>query len=104
MLFRSERDKIKYMNCKYGTLVYSKNHLPYQCEEFDDILNNNTNLGGSEDNRYIVFKKELFVVFNGISKKDCSRQMFLYNIKQKLNASNQTELALIAIKSGLINP
>ena len=28
----------------------------------------------------------------------------LYNIKQKLNASNQTELALIAIKSGLINP
>ena len=28
----------------------------------------------------------------------------LYNIKQKLNASNQTDLALIAIKSGLINP
>ena len=28
----------------------------------------------------------------------------LYNIKQKLNVSNQTELALIAIKSGLINP
>mgnify|MGYP000222426816 FL=1 len=28
----------------------------------------------------------------------------LYNIKQKLNASNQTELAFIAIKSGLINP
>ena len=28
----------------------------------------------------------------------------LYNIKQKLNASNQTELALIAIKSGLMNP
>ena len=28
----------------------------------------------------------------------------LYNIKQKLNASNQTELAHIAIKSGLINP
>tara|TARA_B100000963_G_scaffold345283_1_gene349210 strand:- start:745 stop:1383 length:639 start_codon:yes stop_codon:yes gene_type:complete len=28
----------------------------------------------------------------------------LYNIKQKLNASNQTELALIAIQSGLINP
>ncbi len=28
----------------------------------------------------------------------------LYNIKQKLNAANQTELALIAIQSGLINP
>ena len=28
----------------------------------------------------------------------------LYNIKQKLNASNQTELAFIAIKSWLINP
>ena len=78
----NEREKIKNMNCKYGTLVYSKNHLPYQCEEFDGILNNNRNLGGSEDNRYIVFKKELFVVFNGISKKDCSREMFLYNIKQ----------------------
>tara|TARA_X000001036_G_scaffold150423_1_gene142891 strand:+ start:50845 stop:52392 length:1548 start_codon:yes stop_codon:yes gene_type:complete len=78
----NERDKIKYRNCKYGTLVYSKNHLPYQREEFDGILNNNTNFGGSEDNRYIVFKKELFVVFNGISKKDNTRQMFLYNIKQ----------------------
>ena len=78
----NERDKIKDMNCKYGRLVYSKNHLPYQCEEFDGILNNNTKCGGSEDNRYIIFKNELFVVFNGISKKDNSRQMFLYNIKQ----------------------
>lgn len=78
----NEREKINNMNCQYGTLVYSKNHLLYQCEEFDSILNNNRNYGGSEDNRYIVFKKELFVVFNGISKKDCSREIFLYNIKQ----------------------
>ncbi len=28
----------------------------------------------------------------------------LYNIKQKLNASNQAEIALIAMRSGLINP
>ena len=28
----------------------------------------------------------------------------LYNIKQKLKVSNQTELALIAIQNGLINP
>ena len=28
----------------------------------------------------------------------------LYNIKQKLKATNQAEIALIAIKSGLINP
>ena len=28
----------------------------------------------------------------------------LYNIKQKLNVSNQAELAILAIQSGLINP
>ena len=80
----NERDKIKdkKLNCKYGTLVYSIKNAPYKCEEFNSILNNNTNCGGSEDNRYIFFKNELFVVFNGISKKDNSRQMFLYNLKK----------------------
>ena len=28
----------------------------------------------------------------------------LYNIKQKLNAKNQAELAIIAVQSGLIDP
>ena len=28
----------------------------------------------------------------------------LYNIKQKLNAKNQAELAIIAVQSGLIEP
>jgi two-component system, NarL family, invasion response regulator UvrY len=28
----------------------------------------------------------------------------LYNIKQKLNAGNQAEIALIAMRSGLIDP
>jgi cytidyltransferase-like protein len=80
----NERDKKidEERNYKYGTLVYSSKNLPYKREEFNGILNNNVHLGGSEDNRYVVFKDDLFVVFNGISKKDNSRQMFLYNIKQ----------------------
>ena len=61
-------------------MVYSIKNAPYKCEEFNSILNNNTNCGGSEDNRYI-FKNELFVVFNGISKKD-NQGRCLYNIKQ----------------------
>ncbi len=28
----------------------------------------------------------------------------LYNVKQKLNAGNQAEIALIAMRSGLIDP
>tara|TARA_Y100000992_G_scaffold247959_1_gene179511 strand:+ start:1501 stop:3555 length:2055 start_codon:yes stop_codon:yes gene_type:complete len=78
----NERDKKICDRNKYGRLIFSKKKLPYQCEEFNDILNNNINYGGSEDNRYIIFKNDLFVVFNGISKKDNARQMFLYNIKQ----------------------
>ena len=78
----NERDKKICDRNKYGTLIFSKKNLPYQCEDFNDILNNNIKNGGSEDNRYIIFKNDLFVVFNGISKKDNTRQMFLYNIKQ----------------------
>lgn len=78
----NERDKNKWGKSKYGRLIFSKKNLPYQCEDFNDILNNNINYGGSQDNRYIIFKNDLFVVFNGISKKDNTRQMFLYNLKQ----------------------
>lgn len=78
----NERNKKNKNNNNYGRLIFSKKNLPYQSAEFNDILNNNINKGGSEDNRYIIFKNDLFVVFNGISKKNNTRQMFLYNIKQ----------------------
>lgn len=47
----------------------------------------------------------------GQSVNDIAKEMFLsprtvgthlYNIKQKLNAGNQAELALIAMRSGLL--
>ena len=78
----NERDKKIGQNLKYGTLIFSRKELSYQCEEFNDTLNNKVINGGSEDNRYIIFKDDLYVVFNGVSKKDNSRQMFLYNIKK----------------------
>ena len=79
---RNKKKINKNTKTKYGTLLYSKNKLPYKCKEFKNILNNKINFGGSEDNRYIIFKDDLFVIFNGISKKDNSRQIFLYNIKK----------------------
>lgn len=77
--FSIYNEREKFPN-NYGTLIYSNDQLTYHCEEFDDYLINKKSCGGSEDNRYIIFENELFVVFNGLSKIDKSRQIFLYNI------------------------
>jgi len=72
---------------------------------------------GGETNPVDVLSEREFDVFMALANGKTVNQIaetlhlsprtvgtHLYNIKQKLNASNQTELALIAIKSGLINP
>ena len=63
-----------------GRLIFKTNDSDYQPKIFD-IHNNNTNNGGSEDYRYIVYKEDLYVIMNGLSKSN-KRQMYLYNIKK----------------------
>jgi two-component system invasion response regulator UvrY len=71
-------------------------------------------LTGEQDPVEVLSEKE-FKVFmrlaQGQSVNDIAKEMFLsprtvgthlYNIKQKLNAGNQAELALIAMRSGLL--
>jgi len=70
-----------------------------------------------EDNPVDVLSEREFEVFISLAKgkttKEIAETLFLsdrtvgthlYNIKQKLNAKNSAEIALIAMRSGLIEP
>ena len=75
-----------------------------------------TQLSG-ENNPVEVLSDREFEVFMALAKGETTNQIaetlslsprtvgtHLYNIKQKLNASNSAEIALIAMRSGLIDP
>ena len=75
-----------------------------------------TQLSG-EDNPIEVLSDREFEVFMSLAKGKSTNEIadimclsprtvgtHLYNIKQKLNANNSAEIALIAIRSGLLEP
>ena len=66
-----------------GRMISKTNKTDYKSTIFD-IHNNNTQTGGSEDYRYIIFNEDLYIVMNGLPKNSKIRQMYLYNIKKNV--------------------
>lgn len=72
----NERD----VNGLYGQLcIRYKNSNKYVVKNFSNILHLTTKFGGCEDPRVILFKHDLYVLFNGLDKNK-KRNMYLYNV------------------------